>query len=161
MNKDPIGLAGGPNDYQYAPSPVAWIDPLGLARCKCIKDCTQILEEAGRAYGPYKDVDPDSHHIIQDAAVRNLPDYSRRLAPSVQLSGPSYQQGSEHYMATRVQQQADGGTYAAERRIGYKALRRAGLSQAEARCHIQRADAHFSALGVSGDTPLRVPGNRR
>jgi uncharacterized protein RhaS with RHS repeats len=32
VNKDPIGLAGGINGYQYAPNPVLWIDPLGL-RC--------------------------------------------------------------------------------------------------------------------------------
>ncbi|MEQ6340053.1 cytidine deaminase-like fold-containing protein, partial [Escherichia ruysiae] len=27
----PIGLAGGLNLYQYAPNPLGWIDPLGLA----------------------------------------------------------------------------------------------------------------------------------
>ncbi|PRE28614.1 hypothetical protein C6P79_09670 [Burkholderia multivorans] len=32
VSKDPIGLAGGLNVYQYAPNPVEWIDPLGLAR---------------------------------------------------------------------------------------------------------------------------------
>ncbi|WP_177313896.1 RHS repeat-associated core domain-containing protein, partial [Burkholderia ubonensis] len=32
VSKDPIGLAGGLNAYQYAPNPVKWIDPLGLAR---------------------------------------------------------------------------------------------------------------------------------
>ncbi|WP_274519028.1 DddA-like double-stranded DNA deaminase toxin, partial [Trabulsiella odontotermitis] len=29
--QDPIGLAGGLNLYQYAPNPLGWIDPLGLA----------------------------------------------------------------------------------------------------------------------------------
>ncbi|HGG4254189.1 TPA: RHS repeat-associated core domain-containing protein, partial [Salmonella enterica subsp. salamae serovar 42:z29:-] len=28
---DPANLAGGINLYQYAPNPLAWIDPLGLA----------------------------------------------------------------------------------------------------------------------------------
>lgn len=32
VSKDPIGLAGGVNIFQYAPNPVQWIDPLGLAR---------------------------------------------------------------------------------------------------------------------------------
>ncbi|WP_157374734.1 RHS repeat-associated core domain-containing protein, partial [Burkholderia ubonensis] len=30
ISKDPIGLQGGINVYQYAPNPVQWIDPLGL-----------------------------------------------------------------------------------------------------------------------------------
>ncbi|WP_141215695.1 RHS repeat-associated core domain-containing protein, partial [Hahella sp. CCB-MM4] len=30
INQDPIGLLGGTNNYQYAPNPIAWIDPLGL-----------------------------------------------------------------------------------------------------------------------------------
>ncbi|WP_329601662.1 RHS repeat-associated core domain-containing protein, partial [Paraburkholderia antibiotica] len=32
ISKDPIGLAGGVNVYQYAPNPVQWVDPLGLDR---------------------------------------------------------------------------------------------------------------------------------
>jgi RHS repeat-associated protein len=31
ISQDPIGLAGGLNLYQYAPNPVSWIDPWGLA----------------------------------------------------------------------------------------------------------------------------------
>ncbi|WP_192558459.1 RHS repeat-associated core domain-containing protein [Pseudomonas allokribbensis] len=30
--KDPISYAGGINLYQYAPNPVGWVDPLGLAK---------------------------------------------------------------------------------------------------------------------------------
>jgi len=33
ISKDPIGLAGGVNVYQYAPNPVNWADPLGLSPC--------------------------------------------------------------------------------------------------------------------------------
>ena len=33
INQDPIGLLGGLNNYQYAPNPITWIDPLGLS-CK-------------------------------------------------------------------------------------------------------------------------------
>ncbi|MDW6093009.1 RHS repeat-associated core domain-containing protein [Vibrio rhizosphaerae] len=32
---DPIGLAGGLNNYQYAPNPTGWVDPLGLAKKEC------------------------------------------------------------------------------------------------------------------------------
>ena len=34
ISKDPIGFAGGLNVYAYAPNPVGWVDPLGLARIK-------------------------------------------------------------------------------------------------------------------------------
>ncbi|MBY8607591.1 RHS domain-containing protein [Burkholderia arboris] len=32
VSKDPIGLTGGINAYQYAANPIEWVDPLGLAR---------------------------------------------------------------------------------------------------------------------------------
>lgn len=31
ISHDPIGLLGGDNHYQYAPNPVGWVDPFGLA----------------------------------------------------------------------------------------------------------------------------------
>ncbi|MNH12060.1 putative deoxyribonuclease RhsC [compost metagenome] len=31
VTQDPIGLAGGRNLYRYAPNPLGWIDPMGLA----------------------------------------------------------------------------------------------------------------------------------
>ncbi|SDQ63374.1 RHS repeat-associated core domain-containing protein [Pseudomonas sp. UC 17F4] len=34
VGKDPIGFAGGLNVYAYAPNPVEWVDPLGLAKKK-------------------------------------------------------------------------------------------------------------------------------
>ncbi|KAG8150176.1 hypothetical protein BFF94_028215 [Burkholderia catarinensis] len=36
ISEDPIALHGGVNTYQYAPNPVAYIDPLGLAKGKCV-----------------------------------------------------------------------------------------------------------------------------
>lgn len=102
----------------------------------------------------------DAHHVIQDAAVRELPGYNTRFAPGVQLPGPSTARGTPHYVATQVQRQAGGGTYAAERRIGYKALRSSGISQSDARQIIQETDAYFQRLGVTPSTPTRIPGNR-
>jgi uncharacterized protein RhaS with RHS repeats len=31
INRDPIGLLGGINVFQYAPNPINWVDPLGLS----------------------------------------------------------------------------------------------------------------------------------
>jgi broad specificity phosphatase PhoE len=54
-----------------------------------------------------------------------------------------------------------GGTYAAERRIGYKALRRAGIFEDEARELIQEVDNYFSSIGVTPNTVTRILRNRR
>ncbi|WP_413110354.1 RHS repeat-associated core domain-containing protein [Thaumasiovibrio sp. DFM-14] len=119
---------------------------------------------ANRAFGTHRQLKnagvKDSHHVIQDAAAKNISGYNRMDAPAVQLNGPSTAKGSEHYIATQVQRQRGGGTYAAERRIGYKALRKAGLSKSEARSHIQRTDDYFGGLGVTPSTPMRQVGNR-
>ncbi|OZG73567.1 hypothetical protein BTA51_11230, partial [Hahella sp. CCB-MM4] len=41
INQDPIGLLGGTNNYQYAPNPIAWIDPFGLS-CKELSEIREI-----------------------------------------------------------------------------------------------------------------------
>ena len=47
INQDPIGLLGGLNNYQYAPNPVQWIDPLGL----CKQNDQPVLGEMGNVVG--------------------------------------------------------------------------------------------------------------
>jgi YD repeat protein len=117
-------------------------------------------------YGPtYRDLKDqklsDAHHIIQDAAVRDLPGYSRSGAPAIQLKGPSNVPGTEHYEATLVQRAAGGGTYAAEREIAERGLRAAGLSDQDVTSAIERADNYFKGvLKVTDSTPTRIPGNR-
>ncbi|SAI25738.1 Cell wall-associated polypeptide CWBP200 [Bordetella ansorpii] len=164
ISQDVVGLNGGINAYQYAPNPLVWADPLGLTRCRC--DCAQVLANmraSGREYGSKSSTPADGHHIIQHASVpQGTAGYSYGGAPSVQLQGPSTQIGSEHYLATQVQRQAGGGSYAAERRIGYKALRYAGLSPEEARCLFEaHVDPYFGNLGFTGNSPMRTVGNRR
>jgi hypothetical protein len=102
-----------------------------------------------------------AHHVIQDAAVRNLPGYSYGRAPTVPLAGQAAVRGTPHNLATRVQQQRGGGNLAAECRIGYKALRRGGYSAPDARSAVGQAMQYFQGLGYGPNTPTRIPGNRR
>ncbi|WP_390821152.1 polymorphic toxin-type HINT domain-containing protein [Tuwongella immobilis] len=104
----------------------------------------------------------DSHHIIQNAAVRDLPNYNRGQAPAIELAGPSTLIGSPHYLATREQDLPGGGTYAAERIVAERALAAAGINAAEIAVALQRADEYFIiTLGITMDTVTRIPGNRR
>jgi RHS repeat-associated protein len=103
----------------------------------------------------------DAHHIIQDAAVKHLPNYDSEKARGVRLGGPSNVRGTQHHATRAVQRQPGGGTYGAERRIGYKALRKSGYSAFDARCAVEEADAFFQSIGVKKSTPTRIPGDRR
>ena len=91
-------------------------------------------------------VSKDAHHVIQDAAVRDLPGYNTNAAPGVASEGPSTSVGTPHYEATLVQRQPGGGTYGAAQ-IGYEALRAAGYSEGEANQAILEADAYFQSMG--------------
>lgn len=104
----------------------------------------------------------DAHHIIQDAAVRDVAGYKATDAPGVRLRGPSTKVGSPHYEATQVQRAANvGGTYGAERQVACMALAAAGCSPTMIADALARADDYFMReLGLTLDSPLRVPGNR-
>jgi RHS repeat-associated protein len=63
ISKDPIGLAGGINVYQYTPNPVQWIDPLGLSgidvyrAMKTDSNGAPIAEPTARGLGARPNVD--------------------------------------------------------------------------------------------------------
>ena len=151
---------------------MAWIDPVGLAKCRSpsMAECDRILDEAGVLVGSHRDMQKaggglnDSHHIYQDAAVSALPNYNYYDAPAVVLQGRNADgttRGTPHYKANRVQDQRGGGSLAAERRIAYKAVRRAGLSPKQSRCSLMKADSYFSGIGASAASNTTVPKRRK
>ncbi|WP_408588576.1 RHS repeat-associated core domain-containing protein [Paraburkholderia bannensis] len=56
INQDPIGLNGGLNLYQYAPNPVLWVDPWGLASYD--PGVYDVLFEARLPQDMYRSTDP-------------------------------------------------------------------------------------------------------
>ncbi|WP_315855625.1 RHS repeat-associated core domain-containing protein [Burkholderia contaminans] len=169
VSKDPIGLAGGINVYQYAPNPVSWIDPLGLARCPCADDCEKILADEGVVTGRHGDLKKidglqDSHHIYQDAAVNKLPDYNYNAAPAISLQGRNEDgttRGTPHYMANRTQDNASAaGTLGSETVVAYNSLKAAGLSPKAAKCAVLKARSYFSGIGASAGSRTVTPSKR-
>jgi hypothetical protein len=131
-------------------------------RIQKLRKLTNAGGEIGETVGDLRKAGKqDAHHIIQDASVKDVPNYKTNAAPGVQLPGPANKAGTPHNVATAVQRQRGGGTYASERRIAYKSLRRAGLSRAEARRELRRADNYFRSLGLTPTTQTRIPGNRK
>ena len=122
--------------------------------------------KGGKTTGTYGELvssgQKDAHHIIQDAAMRDVPGYNRMEAPAVRLDGPSNVVGTEHYYATVTQRRKGGGTYGSERGIAYMSLRKAGKSVDEAKALVRGADEYFMGrLGLTLDSPTRIPSNRR
>ncbi len=105
ISQDPIGLAGGLNVYQYAPNPLGWVDPWGLAKCKApdgykegdVDPHGNLSPGVNRAPGhtnSKSDGFVQSHHPIQDAwAKRRINSYQRNTAPATLLRSAS---GSPH-----------------------------------------------------------------
>ncbi|WP_409279593.1 RHS repeat domain-containing protein, partial [Pseudomonas defluvii] len=75
ISKDPIGYAGGLNLYVYAPNPVFWIDPLGLARIKNAIEGErrhQLLNEQLRAKHPEATIQCECY--LRDANGKSVKD---------------------------------------------------------------------------------------
>lgn len=161
LSPDPLGLNPAPNPHTYPANPSTLIDPLGLNPCEprhpwSPSHSENRMAEQGR--------DIQSHHIIQDAAVRQLSGvadradvrYSHSQAPTVNLEGGSHDRGSQHDLANRAQQatQVPRGTYGAERVVALEALRAAGVPFEVIADSIYRADRYFiDHLGWNFSTP--------
>ncbi|PWJ72508.1 UNVERIFIED_ORG: RHS repeat-associated protein, partial [Pantoea agglomerans] len=84
VSQDPIGLAGGVNLYQYAPNPLSWIDPLGLAR-KCEPSSPGSMQkEVERGQAPREIERVDRGHIPgQEAHVHYSDGTSSNLSGGI------------------------------------------------------------------------------
>ena len=82
VTQDPIGLLGGVNNYQYAPNPTQWVDPLGL---KCKENSWNQFQkdtkghfanssEASKAYQRMKQVEVAPRGAKPNSASDYLPD---------------------------------------------------------------------------------------
>ena len=117
--------------------------------------------------GKYKELrgeeGKESHHIIQNASVKDMPGYSSSNAPAISLEGPSTRMETEHYKATQFQSHNNyGGTYGDERKVAYISLRKAGKTKEEAFQAINYADKYFvGELGWDFTTITSIPKNRR
>ena len=88
VSRDPIGLVGGLNAYQYAPNPGQWIDPLGLAR-KC-----QLGSYGGLTGKANARDELDAHEFVRNEALEQMgltPEGVRNKAnPSIALPRPMH-----------------------------------------------------------------------
>ena len=71
MSQDPIGLWGGLNLFAFAPNPIGWSDPLGLAK-KCHCPCPPGYRR--RVQSP-RDTDNPNERAARRSAMRsqNIP----------------------------------------------------------------------------------------
>jgi RHS repeat-associated protein len=122
------------------PAPPGTIGPAG------------VLKYANSGHG----AECETHHIIQEAAVRDKANYRSLAAAAIVLTVPA------HKAATRAQREATiGGTYGAERQVAYLALRDAGVPTPIRFAALAAADVYFmGTLHLRYDSPTRVPSTR-
>jgi len=173
VSKDPIGLLGGLHAYAYAPNPIGWVDPLGLKKkggSNCTGCCDSILAAEGVVIGKHGDIRKigglnDSHHVYQDAAVKNLGGYNYNDAIAVSLQGRNADgstKGTAHYKANRAQDGSGrAGTLGSETVVAFNSLKAAGLSPQAAKCATLKARGYLSSIGASAGSATQTPKRRR
>ena len=174
VSQDPIGLRGGTNLFEYAPNPILWVDPLGLSSFSCNKltvcGCKEILKSENVIIGKHGDMKKigglkDSHHIYQDAAVRNIPNYKYNHAIAISIQGRNPDgstKNTPHYRANRAQDNSSkAGILGAETVVAYNSLRAAGLSAKAAKCATLEARKYLIGLGANAGSSTNQLSRRR
>ncbi len=169
IQRDPIGLLGGLNTFQYAPNPIGWIDPWGL-KCKDpngykthdTDNHGNLSPQKNRAKGHGNNADDNfiqSHHPIQDEwAQRNISGYRRNRAPGILLpssSGMSHAQISAFQRTRRAQPNGWNTSLRHEFNEGYREMINSGVSPKNAKKAYKKAYKYFDGLrGQNVDNPL-------
>ena len=78
-SRDPIGLNGGMNVFQYAPNPTGWIDPFGLANCML-----SAADRRGMGPEPSDMSRPHRHHIVREKAPTKWSTENQKLITEAQ-----------------------------------------------------------------------------
>jgi RHS repeat-associated protein len=137
--------------YPPSPRPQRETDPSCPAPPGTIGPA-RVLQSANYGHG----AECETHHIIQEAAVREIQDYRSAAAAAIVLTVPA------HKAATAAQRNATiGGTYGAERQVAFLALRAAGVAMPTRSAALAYADVYFmGTLHLRFDSRTRVPATR-
>ena len=92
ISRDPIGLDGGSNVFQYAPNPTGWVDPFGLAKKKKKDCCDEEDKECGSEQNPWKKVYEENPKHGKKGRMKNGEWHSPRPT-----NGASYLQAALSY----------------------------------------------------------------
>ncbi|MEZ5509896.1 MAG: RHS repeat-associated core domain-containing protein [Gammaproteobacteria bacterium] len=108
--QDPVGLLGGVNNYQYAPNPTGWVDPLGLV-CKELGISTAQMDELRNLVS----TDPERAYFKLDKMIKD-----GQLDFSTQRDGAVFWSGGK--METAQQWAAANGKTTLEQTKGGRVL---------------------------------------
>ncbi|MDO4431657.1 MAG: RHS repeat-associated core domain-containing protein [Lonepinella koalarum] len=97
--RDPIGLLGGINIFQYADNPVMWIDPFGLAKNTPTPSLHQVGDYKTLRDGlEGKNLQLDAHHVGQKSIMKNLVSgYDPDTAPAIVVSKTGHTKGDTRF----------------------------------------------------------------
>ncbi|WP_236941961.1 MULTISPECIES: RHS repeat-associated core domain-containing protein, partial [unclassified Escherichia] len=102
ISQDPIGLAGGLNQYAYAPNPLKYIDPLGLTPCAVSNQKANRLLDSGETKVTVRSRS-DAEQLFMDRYLgHNYKNMTGESGPSTKnlmeyLTGNKTKAGSYHW----------------------------------------------------------------